>query len=77
MSRAEFLGYLPYLLTIGTALAWYVAGLARDALAELRNLLRKRGLRVMDASGQRPRVSPLRLYLGQWGSAPRRTSSIG
>lgn len=71
MATADILGYLPYLLGIGTALVWYWQGIARDAWYEFKYLMRRRGLRVFDGSSQRRHRSPLWRYLGEFGPSSR------
>lgn len=68
MTTADLLGYLPYLLGIGSALAWYWQGVVRDAWTELHYLMRRHGLRALDGTGRSR--SPLWAYLGDWGPGP-------
>ena len=39
--------YTPYLLAIGSMLAWFVRGLIGDCVRDVRYRLRRRGLRVV------------------------------
>lgn len=68
MATADLLGYLPYLLGIGSALAWYWQGVVRDAWTELHYLMRRHNLRALD--GVRRSRSPFWTYLGEWGPCP-------
>lgn len=43
----QLVEYTPYLLSIGSMLAWYVRGLLRDCVREFRYRMRKRNLRLI------------------------------
>ena len=49
---AELLDYTPYLVAIGTPLAWFIRGLSLDCVRAARYWRRRRSLRLLPGPGE-------------------------